>query len=336
MGERRGRDHRFPPCHWLHKLSLSPAHPKAHFSLPVSRYVGLTLLSVTWGLGWCHLSSSHPLHLETLCWWTAMSHHGRGSQHLLLGWFPFQQLLLWLIPAQEQWCWRSRGGMQEKWWRTLKERGAMTCWAAAPILHPATQFPLSSWPFFPTVKTSAPGEATQDLGILSGSISHPSCLLPQWQVTLNLQITFLPACRERENHLQKIVPARWRKGKPSFQSSVKRSLPVGLSKAGPRLAHSLFPVTVAHEACFPVSWKLHIPLSCLQPQHSPLAHCYRRKTRNKVKWFNLLPWGMLWETGEMLSQKELKGQSSDTVNCLLYEETIGPFCSLACVVCFSF
>lgn len=51
----------------------------------------------------------------------------------------------------------------------------MSALAAAPKLHSATCILHSaSWPFFPSVETSTPGEATQHLEVLSGSVSHPS------------------------------------------------------------------------------------------------------------------------------------------------------------------
>lgn len=109
------------------------------------------------------------------------------------------------------------------------------------------------------------------------------------------------------------------------------SLPAGLGKAGPRHAHSLFPVAVGAQGLFPGPLKVSYMFPCgAQSQRKAPSHTAEEE-RQEMKWNGLICFHDAstekWKR-QILSQKELKAQVTNTVNHFLCEEPTGSFCSL--------
>lgn len=86
----------------------------------------------------------------------------------------------------------------------------------------------------------------------------------------------------------------------------------------------------------PPEHKLHVP-HCAYSHSTAPSHTAMGQ-QQETKWNSLTCFHDVsrktWER-RMLSQKELQGQITNTVNCFLCEEAIGAFCSLSCFdLCF--
>lgn len=179
----------------------------------------------------------------------------------------------------------------------------MVCLGSCSKTVSCDSVPLSSHPFFPAVDTSAPGEATRDLGVPAGSVNHPFpspttedlqhrarmeqylliCKLPPFQTAGKEKTTSRRQSQLGKERRKQASKAQW--DDPCLQIWAKHI---------PGMHMACFQWLWEPQACFPVSWKWVTcsPLVLIatgQPPHTLLSEmmqalrngkdrCYHKKS----------------------------------------------------------